>query len=66
MPIEPESALAARNVVRRATPTTQAQGITDAVTSPFSATRPITVQEITDAIKRSDINAVHRSHLQTR
>jgi hypothetical protein len=44
MPIEPPSALAARNALSRSTP--------------FSPQRPISVQEITDAIRRSDRNAL--------
>ena len=55
----PRSVVQARNAVERTTPQVPLvpQAVTDAITSPFSATRPITVQEITDAIKRSDINA---------
>jgi hypothetical protein len=44
LPMEPPSALAARNALSR--------------TTPFSAQRPISVQEITDAIRRSDANAL--------
>ena len=47
MPIEPPSALAARNALSRSTP--------------FSPQRPISVQEITDAIRRSDANALQPS-----
>jgi hypothetical protein len=57
-PSGPRTALQARNTVNRATPQIPGvpQAVTDAITSPFSARRPITVQEITDAIRRSDIN----------
>ena len=53
----PRTALQARNAIERTTPQVPLvpQAVTDAVTSPFSATRPISVQEVMDAIKRSDI-----------
>ena len=53
----PRSVVQARNAVERTTPQVPLvpQAVTDAITSPFSATRPISVQEVMDAIKRSDI-----------
>jgi len=60
----PGTGLQARNAVQRTTPQVPLvpQAVTDAITSPFSATRPITVQEITDAIRRSDINPTVRQN----